>query len=61
MNALNYFDGQALFSGGDARFLQAVYETKRSSGVLSTSIGRLSDGTRAVQVRCEAWLAAAAA
>lgn len=40
----------ALFSGGDARFLQAIFETKRDEGVLSTSIGRTGDGTRAVQV-----------
>lgn len=36
--------------GGDARFLQAVFETKRSSGVLETRIGRVADGTRAVLV-----------
>ena len=40
----------AIFSGGDARFLQAVFETKRPNGVLSTSIGRVADGTRAVRV-----------
>jgi hypothetical protein len=40
----------ALFSSGDARFLQAVFETKRSNGVMDTSIGRLGDGTRAVKV-----------
>ena len=41
---------EALFAAGDARFLQAIFETKRDSGIISTTIGLLSDGTRALRV-----------
>ncbi len=41
---------EALFSAGDPRFLQAIFETKRGSGIIATQVGKVSDGTRALKV-----------
>jgi hypothetical protein len=44
----------AIFSAGDPRFLQPVFEDIRYLGVLGTSCGKLADGTPAVRVEYDA-------
>lgn len=46
----NAHRAEALFSAGDPRFLQAIFETKRGSGIIATEVGKVSDGTRALKV-----------
>jgi hypothetical protein len=41
---------EALFSAGDPRFLQAIFETKRGSGIIATQVGKVSDGKRVLKV-----------
>jgi len=41
---------EALFSAGDARFLQAAFESIRYKGISALEVGRMADGTRAVRV-----------
>eukprot|EP00933_Yihiella_yeosuensis_P030874 TRINITY_DN24421_c0_g1_i1.p1 TRINITY_DN24421_c0_g1~~TRINITY_DN24421_c0_g1_i1.p1 ORF type:complete len:364 (-),score=56.73 TRINITY_DN24421_c0_g1_i1:313-1359(-) len=40
----------ALFSAGDARFLQATFEGIRYKGISNVEVGRMADGTRAVRI-----------